>query len=489
MMRLRNLAVGLCALVVPCELTLAQGVEELWNKNCINCHGAKGEGGGAGTRTLLTDELFDAKHDKPFFDAIKGGLPDKGMDAFGKTLKDEQVWGLVVYIRELQSREHRVRVGRTKAVKGVYSSKLQDFRIETVVEKGLETPWAVDFLPDGRMIVTDRPGPVRIHSTGKAGGTLGEAIEGTPGVRNRGQGGMMDVTVHPDYAKAGNGWIYLSFSDNDTKGNGMTKVVRGRLKEDGGKVKFVDYDTVFLGRPEHYSGADHHFGSRIVFDPKDSGMMYFSCGERGAQQFAQDITRPNGKVFRVRDDGSVPKDNPFVGKPKAYEQIWSHGHRNPQGLAFDLEGRLWDTEHAPRGGDELNEVKRGANYGWPTISFGINYSGAPFVTPWQKSKPGEPELTMPALRWLPSIAACGLDTVRPGPAGEAFPKWKGDLMAGGLAGQILVRVRVKDGAVVEQEEILQGMGRVRDVATGPDGSVYVVLNDPNKVIRLVPAAK
>ncbi|MEK6702550.1 MAG: PQQ-dependent sugar dehydrogenase [Planctomycetota bacterium] len=489
MMRLRNLSVGLSALTAPFNLALAQGVEQLWTTNCINCHGERGQGGGAGTRTLLTDELFDAKHDRPFFDAIKGGLADKGMDAFGQTLKDEQVWGLVVYIRELQAREHRARVGSPKAVKGVYTSKHQDFRIETVVDKGLEVPWAVDFLPDGRMLVTDRPGPVRIHTTGKPGGKLGEPIEGTPEVRNRGQGGMMEVTVHPDYAKPGNGWIYLAFSDTDAKGAGMTKVVRGRLKEAGGKVSFVDQQTIFQARPEHYSGADHHFGSRIVFDPKDSGMLFFSIGERGAQQFAQDVTRPNGKVYRVRDDGTIPKDNPFVGKAKAYESVWSHGHRNPQGLVFDLQGRLWDTEHAPRGGDELNEVKRAANYGWPTICFGINYSGAPFQTPWQKPKAGEPELTMPALRWLPSIAACGLDVVKPGPAGEVFPNWKGDLMAGGLAGQIVERLRVKDGAVVEHEEIVHGMGRVRDVATGPDGSVYVVLNSPNKVIRLLPASK
>jgi glucose/arabinose dehydrogenase len=194
---------------------------------------------------------------------------------------------------------------------------------------------------------------------------------------------------------------------------------------------------------------------------------------------AQDLSEPNGKVYRVREDGSVPQDNPFVNTPNAIPSIWSYGHRNPQGLVMDLNGQLWDTEHGPRGGDELNRVQKGANYGWPLVSFSINYNDQPLTTPWPTP---DQKITLPVYRWLPSIGACGLDMV----AGSAFPKWKGDLMAGGLSGTNVDRIRVKGDTLVEREEIMHGMGRVRDVRTGPDGMVYVVLNQPDKVVRIAP---
>ena len=185
----------------------------------------------------------------------------------------------------------------------------------------------------------------------------------------------------------------------------------------------------------------------------------------------------------MNEDGSVPKDNPFVGVPGAFEGIWTLGHRNPQGLSFGLDGRLWDTEHAPRGGDEVNEIVRGANYGWPTVGFGINYNDTPFHTPFPElSAPGK-EIKLPIFRWLPSTGACGLDVAR----GKAFPQWQGDLLAGGLAGQNVDRIRVKDGKMVERETLVKGQGRVRDVAVTPNGEVYVVLNGPDAIVKLVPA--
>jgi len=484
----RWLFAGMMGIAWTTAVATAQnaGVEQLYANNCLKCHGNAGQGGGAGTRSMLTDEQFAQDYDKRFFDAVKNGLPDSGMEAFGETLNDSQVWGLVGYIRELQYKAYRQRAGSPKAdANGVFASQHHPFRIERVIERGLDVPWSIDFLPDGRMLVADRPGAVRVHSTGKTGGELSKPVKGTPSVRNRGQGGLMDVAVHPGYAQ--NGWIYLSYS-HAINNNGMTRIVRGKIADENGSLKWTDEQVIFEAKPEHYQPTDLHFGCRIVFDPKDPTILFFAVGERGRGDMAQDVTRPNGKIFRIKDDGTIPPGNPFADQPGAYAAVWSYGHRNPQGMAFDLEGNLWDTEHGPRGGDELNLITPGRNYGWPIVSFGFNYNGRPLVSPWPKhpltaSDPVASDgIVMPTLRWMPSIAACGLDVAR----GDAFPDWKGDLFAGGLAAETVQRLRIKDNQVTEQEEIIHGMGRVRDVVCSPDGSVYVVLNDPDAVIRLSP---
>lgn len=478
MRHLSFVATSLATLTMAAS-TLAQSAEQLWQNNCMNCHGQRGQGGGAGTSSLLTPDKFGAELDKPFFDAIKNGVKDQGMEPFGTTMSDPQIWALVVHIRELQERHRRQTEPGLKANDGVYTTQHHSYRIETVVDKGLSVPWCVDWLPDGAMLIANRGGSLNVFEKG----ALSRPIAGTPKVRSRGQGGLMEVALHPDYAK--NGWIYLAYSDGSQpggRGDGMTKVVRGKIKNEGGAWSWTDEQTIFQAKPEHYTSGDLHFGCRIVFDGK--GHVFFCIGERGRAPLAQDLSRPNGKVHRLNEDGSVPADNPFVGKDGAMPSVWSYGHRNPQGLVMDLEGRLWTTEHGPRGGDELNLVEKGANYGWPTVSYGMNYSGAPLVTPWPSGK--DANITMPVMRWMPSIAACGLDVVQ----GEMFPKWKGDLVAGGLAGQTVERLRVGKNeagelAVIEREEIVYGMGRVRDVRVGPDGAVYVVLNDPDEVVRLV----
>ncbi|MCW5943173.1 MAG: PQQ-dependent sugar dehydrogenase [Fimbriimonadaceae bacterium] len=455
-------------------------VTKLYDDTCAKCHGNAAQGGGGGTRSLITEAAFEQANDKPFFDAIKNGVPDMGMEAFGGTLSDEAIWSLVVHIRELQARGLREKNGSPKAANGVYSSKYHRYRIETVVDtdQGLVTPWAVDWLPDGRMLVTNRGGTLNLVVNGK----VGPAIKGVPAVAEIGQGGLMEVSVHPNYAK--NGWVYLAYTEPGTANPraGFTKIVRGKLRAAGEETTWSDQQTIFEVSQDNYSGSGIHFGSRIVFDGK--GHVFFSIGERGSGERAQDLTRPNGKIYRLNEDGTIPADNPFASaadKEKGHlGAIWSYGHRNPQGLVFDLNGDLWDTEHAPRGGDEVNRIEKGANYGWPIVSFGINYNDSPYSTPWPKA--GQ-NFRMPAYRWLPSIGACGLDLAK----GPAFAKWKGDLLAGGLSGANVERVRMKNGQMVEHEELVHGMGRVRDVATAPDGTVYVVLNDPHKIVRLVPA--
>ncbi len=457
------------------EMNQQTNISRLYTENCANCHGERGEGGGAGTNTVLTAEQFDQKYDKPFFDAIKNGVKDMGMSAYGQTMTDEQIWGLVVHMRELQARALRAEKGSPKATNGVYTSKHVKYRVETVVDtdQGLKTPWAIDWLPNGTMLVTNRPGTLSVVKEGKVVGR----VSGIPESREQGQGGLMEVSVHPQYAS--NGWIYLGYSEPGPDGRGaMTTISRGKLTWSGNDANWTQNQVLFRAKDDEFTGAGVHFGNRIVFDGK--GHVFFSIGDRGQQDRAQDVSRPNGKVFRINEDGTVPSDNPFVNRAGALKQVWSYGHRNPQALTFDAEGNLWDTEHGPRGGDELNMVKKGANYGWPLVAFSINYNDSPFQTPWPKA--GQ-DIAMPAFRWLPSIGACGMDTVR----GAAFPEWKGDLMAGGLAGQNVDRFRVKGGVMVEREEIIHGMGRVREVATGPDGMIYVALNQPDKIVRVSPA--
>lgn len=455
------------------------GMTRLYDDNCAKCHGANGQGGGAGTKSLLSREKFDQKHDKPYFDAIKNGVKDMGMEAYGTTLSDPEIWGLVVHIRELQAKHLRATEGGPKSTNGVFRSKHHPYRIETVIEEGLGlvTPWAIDWLPDGKMLVTSRPGHMNLFQSGQ----VGPNIQGLPAVVELGQGGLMEVAVHPGYAK--NGWVYLAFTDPAANGNGgMTKLVRGKLKISGLSATWTNQETIFQADQSTYTRSGVHFGCRIVFDGK--GHIYFPIGERGNGNLSQDLSRPNGKVFRVKEDGAIPADNPFASaewKAKgALGAIWSYGHRNPQGLVMGLDGNLYDTEHGPRGGDEVNRVEKGANYGWPIVAFSINYNDAAYSVPWPKA---DQPFKLPIYRWLPSIGACGLDVGK----GGAFPNWKGDLFAGGLSGANVDRLRIKGEKLIEVEEIVFGMGRVRDVSIHRDGTIYVALNQPDKVVRVVPA--
>ncbi|MGD9689033.1 MAG: PQQ-dependent sugar dehydrogenase [Phycisphaerales bacterium] len=486
------LAASLAALL---PLTaLAQSVERLWNNNCASCHGRSGEGGGAGTRSLLTDRARAQDLDRPFFDAVRAGVPDTAMPGFSATLTDRQMWGLIVHLRELQHRHFRESGGGPSPQRGVYTSTHHAYTVESIVSRGPDIPWALDWLPTGEMLITERPGTLRVFSNGK----LSPPAANIPKVLDRGQGGLMEVAVHPHYDR--NGFIFLAYShpgEHDRR-TSMTRIVRGKLSPPAAASPnapwtWSDETVIFQADQSHYVRSDVHFGCRIAFDPTDPDILFFSHGERGHADRAQDLARPNGKILRVRIDGSIPDDNPFRSRPGALAAVWSFGHRNPQGLVFDLKGNLWDTEHGPRGGDELNLILPARNYGWPIVSLGIEYSDAPFRTPWQDPLPANPadRFVLPTYRWLPSIGACGLDVCRPGPAGEAFPQWRGDLIAGGLSGNNVDRLRVgvnPDGStsLIEHEELLVGVGRVRDVATAPDGSIYVILNGPDKVIRLAP---
>lgn len=352
----------------------------------------------------------------------------------------------------------------------VIDSSAHRFRVETIAD-GLERPWAVAQLPDGSFLVTERRG--RLLLVESPGATPRE-ISGVPSVVARGQGGLLDVALHPNYAE--NGWIYLAYSKPIGDGS-HTAIARAKLQDD----RLADLEMIFDPPADQATGSGLHFGCRMAFDGR--GHIFFSIGDRGGptnpDNPAQSLSSVAGKIHRLHDDGRVPADNPFVGRKDAMPSIWAYGSRNAQGLAYDAAtGRLWETEHGPRGGDELNLIRKGVNYGWPLAGYGINYNGTTITE--HKSLPGMED---PVVQWTPVIAASGLALYR----GDKFPRWRGNLFAGGLGSKRMVRIELNNAAVTEQEILLQGTGRIRDVRSFDDGFLYVVYDEPGKVVRLVPA--
>ena len=354
---------------------------------------------------------------------------------------------------------------------------LHDYRVVTVAE-GLVVPWSIAFLPGGDILVTERAGRLRVIREGKL---LPDPVPGMPTVVARGQGGLLDVVPHPGFVS--NRMIYISYSKpGKALGRmGTTAVIRGTFEDD----RFTLVDEVF----EAVSRGNGHYGCRLAFDA--DGHLYLSVGDRQvpprgdlAAHPAQDLSNHHGVVARLRDDGSVPGDNPFVGREGALPEIWSYGHRNPQGLAIHPEtGAVWLTEHGPRGGDEVNVATPGGNYGWPVIGYGVNYRGGTAI---HASTHAE-GMEQPLHFWVPSIGVSGLTFY----TGDKFPRWRGDLLAGGLSGRRIDRLTIEDGRVVASETIFRDMGRVRDVREGPDGYIYVALEarggGTTPIVRLEPA--
>ena len=352
-----------------------------------------------------------------------------------------------------------------------FTSERHAFRVTTVVE-GLSHPWGLAFLPNGDMLVTERAGRLRLVHNRQLDP---RPIEGVPAVWANGQGGLLDVVLHPQFAR--NQLVYLSYSRPSGEGAG-TAVIRGRL--DGHRL--TDLKDIFISNTVATGGQ--HFGSRLAFDRQ--GFLYITAGDRGHSpnagdgHNAQSLDRHAGKVIRLHDDGRVPTDNPFVNRPGVQPEIFSYGHRNPQALTIHPEtGQIWATEHGARGGDELNLVQRGRNYGWPIITHGINYNGQPIGI--GKEKEG---MEQPIVFWVPSIATSGMAFYN----GNAFPRWKGDLFAGGLVGMQLDRITLRGTEVVGKETLLRDFRRrIRDVRVGPDGFIYLLIDEPNApIVRLEP---
>ena len=346
-------------------------------------------------------------------------------------------------------------------------------RIVTVTT-GLERPWSLAFLPDGRMLVTERPGRLRVLS--REGRLDPKPVEGLPRVDAHGQGGLLDVVLHPEFAQSG--WIYWTYTQRDDKGRNGTELARGKLAGGAGNYRMEQVQVLFRMQPK--SSAGLHFGSRLVFGR--DGTLYMTLGDRGEMARAQDPGDHGGKILRMTDDGRPAPGNPFLDRPNARPEIFSLGHRNVQGAALHPgTGELWVSEHGPQGGDELNLVRAGVNYGWPVIKYGVNY--------WIGTKIGEgtskPGLAQPQKYWIPSPALSGMAFYQ----GDRFPRWRGDLLLGALRGQALIRVRLDGERVVADEFMLQGaLPRVRDVRVGPDGYVYLLADEGNgALLRLEPA--
>ncbi len=345
----------------------------------------------------------------------------------------------------------------------IITPETKNYTVETVVD-GLRIPWGMAFLPDGGLLITEKEGDIILFKDGKK-----TKVSGFPEVTVQGQGGLMDVVLHPDYIS--NGWIYFSYASSEGEGEGAnTAIVRAKLNG----TQLTDLQQLYKASPNTERGQ--HFGSRIVFD--EDNFLYFTIGDRGdLENNPQDITRDGGKVYRLHDDGRIPADNPFVDKANAKKAIYSYGHRNPQGMIFHPETReVWVHEHGPRGGDEINVVKKGANYGWSEITYGINYNGS-IITD-QTAKAG---MEQPLYYWLPSIAPSGFAVV----TGDVYPEWNGRLLVGSLKFSYVEMLILENNKVVKREKLMDGEGRVRNVIMGPDGHIYAGL-EGRGIVKVVP---
>ena len=360
----------------------------------------------------------------------------------------------------------------------MFTSAVHDYRIVTVVD-GLVQPWSIAFLPGGDMLITERPGRLRIVRQGKL---LPQPVEGIPKVFTSSQGGLLEVMPHPDFTS--NRLLYLTYSKaGATDAQATTTLIRGRFEND----RLTNVQQLF----EATAQGRNHFSGKIAFDGK--GYLFLSAGDRQAPPEgnleahpAQDVSNHQGKIIRLHDDGRVPADNPLLKRPGARPEIWSYGHRNVQGLAVHpVTGDLWANEHGPQGGDELNRIQPGMNYGWPVIGYGVNYTTGAAI----HAGTHRDGMQQPVNVWVPSIGISGLMIY----TGDKFPQWKGNMFVGGMNGQQLSRLTLDGQRVVSQELLVQRMGRIRDVRQGPDGYIYLVTDDregkPTPVYRMEPVAR
>ena len=332
-----------------------------------------------------------------------------------------------------------------------------------VVVPNINIPWGFIFLPDGSMLITEKSGELIHFKNNKK-----ISISGLPEIKVLGQGGLMDIELHPNYKE--NGWIYLSYASSDDGNGANTTIMRGKLENN----TLTNKKVLYKARPDSKRGQ--HFGSRLAFD--NDGYLYFSIGDRGNRDVnPQNIERDGGKIYRLHDDGRIPTDNPFVKDRNAKKAIYSYGHRNPQGMVkHPKTGKLWAHEHGPRGGDEINIIDAGKNYGWPVISYGINYSGTKFTDITEK-----PGMEQPIHYWTPSIAPSGMAFV----TSDVYPEFKDNLLVGSLKFQYLDLAILDGNKIIEEKKLIEGLGRVRSIEQGPDGYIYVGIENVG-IVKIIP---
>jgi len=439
------------------QVALGPEVRENYLNYCAGCHGEQLE-------RFQKAEWMYGDSDEAAFESIKYGREEMGMPAFEATFNDEQIREMAVYIRS-EVPDDAGEQGMALTPDQVVRTKKQSFSIDTVVT-GLSVPWGMAFLPGGDMLISEREGILFRYDGEKL-----IKIKGLPPILPKNQGGLMDLRLHPEFEE--NGWLYMSYSQPSAtdKREGCTSIMRARIVDN----TLVDKEVIFDGIPD--SGRGHHWGCKLQFDKE--GYLWFGIGDRGKRdENPQTLSNDAGKIHRIHDDGTIPEDNPFVNTPGARPSIYSYGHRNPQGTTMHPEtGEIWESEHGPKGGDELNLIRPGLNYGWPVISYGINYNGTKFTD--LTAKEG---MEQPVIYWTPSIAPCGMTFVD----SDRYPGWKNNILIGSLRFKYVERVELDGYTVIEQEKLLEGIGRVRNVEVGPDGFIYVAMEQPGFIVRLLP---
>ncbi|WP_117590874.1 PQQ-dependent sugar dehydrogenase [Flavobacterium subsaxonicum] len=451
---------GYCAVTDVHQPSATATPAENYANYCSGCHGEKMD--------AFTDRQW--KHGnslKDLMKAIKNGYANEGMPAFAKTFTDAEIKELSEYILKGIKNVEAYNFDAVP-VSSTFTSEKLTVKLDTIAT-GLDVPWGMAFLPDGTMFVTERGGKLyRVKNKKK------QEITGVPEVLAEGQGGLLDVIVHPDFAN--NSYIYLSYSKPKKTNQGTvatTAVIRAKVESN----KLIDSKIIFEALP--YAPTRHHYGSRMVFDK--NGYLFISVGERGNERQNPQSLDDNqlGKIHRIKDDGSIPADNPFKDKAGKPTTLYCYGNRNPQGLAINPDtGALWENEHGPRGGDEVNIIEPGKNYGWPLTSYGINYDGNTIT-----DKTTAPGIQNPELYWIPSIAPSGMAFLTT----DVYKPWKGAVLVGSLRFKYLNLCYLDGNKIVKQEKLLKNIGRVRDVRQGPDGFIYVAVESPAAAVyRLVP---
>ena len=494
---------GLLAIVVLGVLLLIRWAtshdpfEPAYAENCAVCHGDQLEGAPLGP-PLVGAPLRHGDSVEAIERSIASGSPDKGMPGWSETMSATEIRSLAIFIaeRRVERRFTEFKVDEPLTLPtGIVESELHDFRVETIAAGLDPLPYSIAPLPDGRILVTEKMHGLRVVSP-DGSSTL---VRGTPdtgfglklGPLEQGVGWLMDVALHPDYER--NGWIYLHHGDlcrgcDEVEGalipRSMNRLVRGRIRDDA----WMDEEVIWSAPPSTYTTmSDMTAGGRTAFDGR--GHVFISVGMKGTANYMgiQDLSLPYGKIHRVHDDGRVPADNPFVDVPGAMPSTWTYGHRSPQGLEFDpRSGVLWSTEMGPRGGDELNHLRPGRNYGWPLVSKGLDYDGTPVEYGVELGiEPDLDRIEQPIVDLTPSPAVSSFVVYE----GDAFPRWRGQLIVGTLKATELYRIVLDGETWVSTEVLLRDLARIRDVETGPDGALYLLLEHDTggQIIRLTPA--
>jgi glucose/arabinose dehydrogenase len=463
-------------LVICSPSVFGQTGEEVYQNYCAGCHGPKMEGSSA---TALVKANWKHGGDRnSIMKSIRDGIPGTEMAKWGGVLSEKEIQAVTDYIVKAQQnagKRNPTASGTQPTVEKpvVLDTRHYKLKVETVIAKGLNGPWGIEFIDNKRALITGKTGELYWIVDGKLDP---KKIAGLPKTYASDLvGGMMDLALDPEYSM--NGWVYIAHSystatNPDKTSPGMTRIVRGKVKDH----QWVDEQVLFQVHDSLQVTGGTRWGSRLLFDKE--GFLYFTIGDMNRADDSQILWRPAGKVYRIKKDGSIPADNPLYGKEPFLQAIYTWGNRNTQGLAqHPVTGLIYSSDHGPRGGDELNILKKGANYGWPVITYGIDYDGTIITT--ETHKEG---MEQPITYWTPSIAVCATEFVN----STRFPLWQNNLLVTALAFQELRRLVIDGDKVTEQELLMKGHGRVRDAKIGPDGALYVLTNAPDALLRITP---